>query len=350
MEGQLFLFQVLTTTANGKEDFEFKNGESKLLDGVKVVYFNRKTKDHSHWSPSLLKHLYNNIQNYDIVHIHAWWNLVSMGAAVVCKFKGKQFILSPRGTLSNYTFGSKKNKFKLWFHQIVGKRLLKNTYFQVSTNKEANDILGLYKSPMITVLPNLIELSPTSYVRKDIVNYEIIRPLRLVFFSRIEKKKGLEFLIGALNETAINFTLDIYGVGEIEYINSLKMLVSKKILNKVNWNNPVFGVKKFEVLSSFDLLVLTSYDENFANVVIESLSVGTAVLLTKGVGLSDYVLGKKLGWICEQNIGSIKNILEQINVESAKLQKIKELSPNIIQQDFSEKVLIKKYIEYYQSI
>ena len=203
---------------------------------------------------------------------------------------------------------------------------------------------------MITVLPNLIELSPTSYVRKDIVNYEIIRPLRLVFFSRIEKKKGLEFLIGALNETAINFTLDIYGVGEIEYINSLKMLVSKKILNKVNWNNPVFGVKKFEVLSSFDLLVLTSYDENFANVVIESLSVGTAVLLTKGVGLSDYVLGKKLGWICEQNIGSIKNILEQINVESAKLQKIKELSPNIIQQDFSEKVLIKKYIEYYQSI
>ena len=342
---------VLTTTANGKEDFKIKNKELKLINGVKVFYFHRKTKDHSHWSPSLLLFLYRNVKSYDIIHIHAWWNLVSMGAALVCKLRDKPFILSPRGTLTTYTLNSKKNKYKTWFHQFIGKRLLNKVNFQVSTYKESNDIKLLFHKPSIQVLPNLISLSPLSFINNDYINnsfYEKNKPLKLLFFSRIERKKGLNFLIKALNETEINFTLDIYGVGENNYIELLQEMIDKKNIDKIKWEGSVFGEKKFEILSSYDLLVLTSYDENFANVIVESLSTGTAVLITKGVGLSDFVLEKDLGWVCEQTIESINTTLNQITIERTKLDRIRKEAPSIIHHIFSKEVLIKEYIKYYQ--
>ena len=46
--------EVLTTTANGKIELNVKSGEQTEVDGVKVSYFRRLTKDHTHFSPALL--------------------------------------------------------------------------------------------------------------------------------------------------------------------------------------------------------------------------------------------------------------------------------------------------------
>jgi glycosyltransferase involved in cell wall biosynthesis len=98
------------------------------------------------------------------------------------------------------------------------------------------------------------------------------------------------------------------------------------------------------------LIVLISYNENFANVVIESLSVGTPVLLSNEVGLADYVEEKKLGWITDL---TPKNITEQlIKSFEAKNSRavIRETAPQIIIEDFDSKNLIKKYFKLYSQI
>ena len=50
--------KVFTTTANGKDELDVIPGKEYLIEGVKVIYFNRLTKDHSHITFSLWKHLY----------------------------------------------------------------------------------------------------------------------------------------------------------------------------------------------------------------------------------------------------------------------------------------------------
>ncbi len=95
---------VYTTLANGKQELPYQNGETKIVEGVKVTYFKRITKDHSHFSPALLSALWRNAKNFDVIHIHSWWNLVSMGAVVICLLKGIKPIISPRGMLGDYTF------------------------------------------------------------------------------------------------------------------------------------------------------------------------------------------------------------------------------------------------------
>src|SRR5690606_9566838 len=80
--------QVLTTKGNGKT--ELTTPRHALVDGVKVQYFRRITKDHTHFSPALLWKLYKMLlmtTPFTVIHIHSWWNLVSMLSCLLAKIK-----------------------------------------------------------------------------------------------------------------------------------------------------------------------------------------------------------------------------------------------------------------------
>ena len=113
---------VYTTLANGLSELEFEPGKERKVDGVSVTYFKRITKDHTHFSPSLLNRLQKTLHEYDVVHIHAWWNLISIFSCLVAVIKKKPVILSPRGTLSNYSFHNRSSLIKRLIHSFLGKR------------------------------------------------------------------------------------------------------------------------------------------------------------------------------------------------------------------------------------
>ena len=139
-----FDLEVFTTTANGQTELNVTPNESTIVDGVKVTYFKRLTKDHTHFSPALLLALRNEILKHNrkqkaerlkqqtstvhrlsfkettktnnslsfgegwgeeklIIHIHAWWNLVSILSCALAKWYHVPVILSPRGMLTVYT-------------------------------------------------------------------------------------------------------------------------------------------------------------------------------------------------------------------------------------------------------
>src|SRR3954466_11833550 len=95
---------VFTTTANGPTELPVTIGIPVNVDGVWVTYFKRITKDHTHFSPALLLALWQRVKQYNIVHIHAWWNTVSVLSGLIAVLRGVPVIVSPRGTLSNYSF------------------------------------------------------------------------------------------------------------------------------------------------------------------------------------------------------------------------------------------------------
>ena len=57
-----FSIEVFATTANGKTELNVTPGQPTLVDGVWVRYFKRVTKDHSHFSPALLKTLWKEVK------------------------------------------------------------------------------------------------------------------------------------------------------------------------------------------------------------------------------------------------------------------------------------------------
>lgn len=335
--------EVFTTTANGPDEVSVTPNIPIDVDGVKVTYFKRITGDHTHFSPALLKKLWKEVRHFDVVHIHAWWNLVSVLSCGVALRRGVPVIVSPRGTLSAYSFTNKNDFSKKIIHSLLGKSLLKRSSIHVTSDREKGAMELLVKPQRIFNIPNFIALSG------NISNAPTVAdgPLKLIFLSRIEEKKGLEILFDALTTVSIPYHLTIAGDGDAVYIDGLKSLAEKNGISEwVSWIG--FQTEnKFSLLHQHDLMVLPSYDENFGNVVIESLSMGTAVLISNNVGLAAYVEQNNFGWVCDNDAASFAGIISQLNRGNDRLKSTREKAPAKIRTDFDEKKLVGQYMDMY---
>jgi len=128
--------EVYTTTANGKVELDVKPGKASQVEGVTVTYFKRLTKDHTHFSPALFKKLWMQVKQFDVVHIHAWWNLVSLFSSLIALSRGIPVVISPRGTLSPYSFQNKNIGTKWAIHNFLGQFLLKKSHIHATSDRE----------------------------------------------------------------------------------------------------------------------------------------------------------------------------------------------------------------------
>ena len=338
--------EVFSTAANGNTELPVVPGGQLMVDNVPVTYFKRLTKDHSHFSPALLRRLWKEARNFDVIHIHAWWNTVSVLSCLVALLRRVPVVISPRGTLSSYSFENRNNSYKLIIHRLLGRRLLSRSHIHTTSAHESESIKALICPKSLHQLPNLVTLGPSLPSAERGTD----KVLQVIFFSRIEEKKGLEFLLDALPDLDVPYHLTIAGEGAPAYVMRLEEQASQlQLETHITWLG-FQSANKFSVLSEHDLMVLPSFDENFANVVIESLSVGTPVLVSKYVGLADYVLENDFGWVWDPDQISLASFLKDIVVQHTKFQKIRATAPEKIRLDFDDISLARKYANMYTKI
>ena len=337
--------EVFTTTANGAEELKVAPGVMQIVDGVRVTYFKRITKDPTHVSPVLWKKLRAEVKHYDVVHIHSWWNILVMVAVYICYRQKVKVVLSPRGMLSDYVFQAKNGFVKKGFHQVIGKRLLRTTYFHATAPSEEAECRTLIRGWKGFTVPNIIWLPRLQLKPKQNDRFTIL------FLSRIHPKKGIEYLLKAIHLLGQDVCLKIAGSGEEAYVHQLQELV--KVLgleHAVEWLGWRDRMGKFKELEGADLFALVSHNENFANAVIESLHAGTPVLVSEGVGLSPYVKQEGLGWVTPLDELAIAKQLQHILDNREMLERIHVEAPMKIEQSFSPGVLTEAYINCYQSV
>lgn len=334
---------VYTTTANGAKELEVEPGKEVEVDGVKVTYFERVTGDHTHISTALWHALYKKVKTFDVVHIHSWWSPLIIGAALICKMKGIRPFFSPHGMLSTYIMETNNAGKKKWIHRLIGKSLLKNSILHVTAASEWEESKKIIPEWKGGVIPNLVKLSEQEHPRKANVTFTI------GFLSRIDPKKGLDILIKALSKVNFDYKLLIAGDGDKEYMESLKALSievgNSENLSWLGWKN---GEAKFELLAQLDLFALISHNENFAIVVIESLSVGTPVVISDNVGLYKYILNGNQGWVTGMDPEALTKQLNEIAIDNAKITRINQESPSIIKEEFTPSKLTERYVDLYR--
>jgi len=329
---------VLTTNANGKQDFQFKNGTSKVIDGVDVIYYRRISGDPMSISPAHTWALIKCIKQYDLVHIQGWWNWVAIMSLVICKLYRVPRVLSPRGSLSEYTFQTAHSMWiKKWLHRLFFKGMLNRTILHVTSDEEASKFKNVLPGARIITIPNLVQIPEkwNGTIQRD-------GPLQLVFLGRIDPVKNLELLIQSLQHVSFEYTLTIAGDGDASYVAQLQRLIANH--QQMLWVGPVYGSAKFELLAKTDILVLLSHTENFGNVVIEALSQGTAVLLSKHVGSAYIVEEHDLGWVIEPDRKVCIDILNTINRNREQLKDIRSRATQIIQSEFNPTIIADRYI------
>jgi len=336
--------RVLTTTANGPAELPVPISNQQKVNGVSVYYHRRYTKDHSHLSPGLWWQLWLLLSSTKVIHIHSWWNLVTIPAVCLCRLRGVRPVLSSRGMLSPYTL---KSPLKRIFHQIVGHRLLRCTVLHATSEQEAQEALALIPDWPHFILPNIVEL-PALGAYPPAPGKQ--QGIRLIFLSRIHPKKGLEALFQALASVDFPWHLQIVGDGTEEYLHHLQALSRDLgIAAQLSWLGWRSGAEKFQLLANADLFVLPSHNENFANVVLEALAVGTPVLLSPEVGLATYVQEKDLGWVAVNTPEHLAAALQVAALDQDKRQWIHHSAPAQVHADFDAQTLAKQYLDAYKS-
>jgi glycosyltransferase involved in cell wall biosynthesis len=335
---------VYTTTANGSTELDVPVDKPVMTDGVAVHYFKRITGDHTHISPALWRKTWRTVREFDVVHIHSWWSFLVLGASLICRLRRVKPLLSPHGMFCDYVLKQRNGAKKHLIHHVIGKRLLPYTYLHVSSPMEWDECQEINAGWKGGLVFNLVDLPAHNYTRTE------NRVFTISFLSRIDPKKGLDILLYALAGVPFEYKLRIGGAGEEAYVAQLKAIISKLGMeDKVEWAGWKNREEKFSFLAASDLFALTSHNENFAIVVIESLYAGTPVLISNQVGLSGYVRRNRLGWIT--GIGRIDEIREKImeayhNREERR--RIGRVARGIIDQDFNETKLACDYLELYE--
>lgn len=335
---------VLTTNANGKTDLPVTHGEAATIDGVQVTYFKRLTGDHSNFSPVLLRAFWQQCTSFDVVHIHSWWNLVTIPVMMMCLLKKITPVLSPRGSITAYTIQHQKSFAKNIFHSAIGSTLLGKAVMHVTTAMEKQDVESLVHPKATFVIPNILQLPQTAYLNNGQKDH-----LKLLYLGRIDPKKNIELLLNTLlHNFHVPYTLEIVGDGDMAYINSLKQYTSSN--RHITWSDPIHSNAKWQTLASADLLLLPSYNENYGNVILESLSQGTPVMISDQVGLKDYIEENQLGWVLPNDPIQWRSTLQHIWENPSALKAIRDKAPVAIQQHFNIGKLTEDYIDMYYQV
>ncbi len=209
-------------------------------------------------------------------------------------------VLAPCGNLSHRSIGLKplKKRSFLFVARLLG--LHKGMIWKATSELERveiEDALGPQKTIMIAPdLPPRSIIPDFSFAQKP---RKEKGKARLIFISRVVKKKNLDLLLRSLTDLSEHeIMLDIVGPLEEkrywEYCSSLieglPPNVAVNVVGGVPYNTAL------EYLTNAHFMALPTLNENFGYVFIEAMAAGCPLLVSEGTTIWNDLESKQTGW------------------------------------------------------
>lgn len=255
---------------------------------------------------------------FDLVHTHCVWHMAGVAAAKAAEKAGVPHIITLRGMLTSWAISHKRIKKQIAWHLYQKKILEKAACIHCTSQDEMDDYRKLGLRNPVAIIPNGVDLPgnlpDNSRQRLDSKWPELEGKKLLVFFSRINPKKGLDMLIDVWERSSArknNWHLVIAGPDENNYEAELRHQVEIKCLNdSVLFTGALYGEEKALLLTGTDLFILPTYSENFGIAVGEAMAYGKPVITTTGAPWQD-IEQYNCGWWVKPTVADISDALEQ---------------------------------------
>lgn len=217
-------------------------------------------------------------QNAQIIQTNSLWmypNFVTEFARRGTKAKS---VIMPRGTLSEYALSISAWKKKIVL--LLGQKtaLKKADMFIATCTMEYQDIRNFGLEAPVAIIPNGIHIPK--------ISSDVKKEKRVVFLSRIHKKKGVDILIDAWSRVEkdsrfADWSLSIVGP-MTAYAKEMQKYAMDKQCKRIQFTGEMSGQMKFDYLAGSSLFVLPTHSENFGIAVAEALSCSVPAICTTG--------------------------------------------------------------------
>ena len=285
----------------------------------------------------------------DIIDIQGLWNSAHLFNLIYNIKNSTPYIITPRGMSESWAL--KKSLIrKVFFHFILGYQSFKKaSCIRATSLLEAKSIRKFFKKKTIVIIPNAVKIPK---LKLKYIKNKRKKKFRLLFLSRMDKKKGIEELLRAwkcLEKKYLNWELLLCG-HDNKYKSQMINLASNLKLENVLWHSYVAGNDKERIFLSSDLFILPSYSENFGLVVAEALAHGVPVITTKKtpwISLNK----KKCGWCVDLSIKKLVQTLENAMELTGKERFLMgKRGRNFVEQNFSSTSVAIKMQKVYKWI
>jgi glycosyltransferase involved in cell wall biosynthesis len=272
---------VFTTSANGDDELPESTSDEGSFEGVTVRYFRRSFPRRYFGASQLKDAVRRTIPLVDLVHLHGLWNFPVWAAALECMRLGVPFVLSPRGMLDRGSLAHHRWRKELCY-SLWEKRYLRNAALLHATSEsEARSLAELALGPEIVSIPNGLWVPPDvprASVRARL-GLEGEAPL-VLYLGRLHPSKRLDLLLEATSlarreEPGIRLVI----AGARDGVDLDVLLGEGR--GWCHWVAEVDDATRWSLLSEATALVLCSDSESFGMSVLESLAVGTPVVVTR---------------------------------------------------------------------
>ncbi|WP_028520053.1 glycosyltransferase family 4 protein [Ruminococcus flavefaciens] len=194
---------------------------------------------------------------------------------------GIPIILAPRGELCEGAMKIGKTKKEIFLCIERASKIFKNTYFQATSEDEETAIKKYLKisNDRIFNLPNMackVSLSNMEPKSDDC--------LRLVYISRLVRKKNVLFAIQQIKKCKTKIRFDIYGpIEDKEYWEECKFELADCPDNVIiEYRGAISPGESVSVFKKYNIFVFPTLSENYGHVIAEALAAGCHLIVSKG--------------------------------------------------------------------
>lgn len=284
-------------------------GDQRAYEGVPISKWTRVGGGLVYYLPEggdTIKNLYYILKETpcDVVYLTSFFDPLTVKVLIIRLFLRKMFgrvIVAPFGEFAWASFSQKAVKKILFvaFARFIG--LYKGVFWRVSSDYESKELLKVMAPPFDSVmitgdLPTCSEPPSQENAIEEESAYAPV-DFRLVFLSRISAEKNLDVALNILMKVKSRVSFDIYGPIENRpyWFKCQKIISSLPDNIVVQYLGVVSPEEILKTFSAYDLFLFPTGGEAYGNVIAESLSVGTPVLISQNTPWRN-LKNDGLGW------------------------------------------------------
>ncbi len=339
----------------------------RMVDGIRVVYFNTWRLPWwpgtlgPVWLPDLPSYLGNEMDDYDVVHLNGYRNLMNLPVARTARQRRVPLILQPHGAMPVLSWegtqeASISTVIKRLYDRLLGGQELKGLSALIALQESERQQAMARGVPedRIEIIPNGLDLSEgattpdaASLLQAERGSFRrqfdipADKPL-ILFLGRIHAKKGTDMLIEAFRHLdGVEAYLAIVGpddgqLGLVQHLIGRYGLGDRVVLTGL--------LTASEVMAAYrdaDLFVLPCRVDTFPTTIMEACLAGTPMVVTDRCEIA-HLVRDRVADVVPFDPSAFAQAMKRLLTDRERYQQYVENCPDVMRDSFSLRATVDR--------